>query len=437
MAESEQSRGAVGVEQQQQPGPEQRPEPRRRRRSYLAEHPAVQWGLAAGLMVLVVVGWRLWSYYSVRESTDDAQIDGHIVPISAKVGGTVVKVNVNDNQVVEAGTLLVAIDQRDYKVALDKAQADLEAARAVAAAARTGVPITSATTSSRVSTAAAGVRAAEAGLAAAQEEVGAANAQLNAARAREREAEARNTLAQQTLARMKLLVSREEISRQQYDASVADAQAASAGVDSAQAAVAQAQQAVPVAGSHVAQARAAVAQAEAAVDAARTAPQEVASSRAQSGSALAKAQKSQASLAQAELNLEYTTVLAPVKGVVSRKSVEPGQVIQPGQPLLSLVPLEDIWVTANFKETQLKKMRVGQAATIEVDAFGGREYRGHVDSIAAATGARFSLLPPENATGNYVKVVQRVPVKIVFEKGQDPEHLLRPGMSVEPTVFVK
>jgi membrane fusion protein, multidrug efflux system len=408
-----------------------------RRRSYLRQHRRAMWALLMLLLIALVAGWRTWSYYAVRESTDDAQIDGHIVPISAKVGGTVAAVHVDDNQYVQAGAVLVEIDPRDYQVALDRVRADLDAARSTARAAQAGVPITTATSTSRLNTAAAGVRAAQAGVVAAHREVDAARAQLHAAQARVREAHARATLAEQNLERMKQLIGREEISRQQFDAATADAQSAAASADSARADVAQAEQAVPVAESHVAQAEAALAQAHAEVDAARTGPQQIASSRAQSGSAQAKAQQNRAAVAQAELNLQYTTVKAPASGVVSRKTVEPGQVIQPGQPLLALVPIEDIWVTADFKETQLKYMRVGQPALIEVDAYGGREYRGHVESLAAATGARFSLLPPENASGNYVKVVQRVPVKIVFEKGQDPQHLLRPGMSVTPSVRVK
>jgi membrane fusion protein, multidrug efflux system len=201
--------------------------------------------------------------------------------------------------------------------------------------------------------------------------------------------------------------------------------------------VAQAEQGVPVAESHVAQAQAALAQAQAGVRTAQSGPEEIAVSRAQSGSAEAKAELNRTTVAQAELNLQYTRIMAPVSGVVSRKTVEVGEVIQPGQPLLAVVPLEDVWVTANFKETQLKQMRPGQPAVISVDAYGGREFRGHVDSMAAATGARFSVLPPENASGNYVKVVQRVPVKIVLERDQDPQHRLRPGMSVGATVFTK
>jgi membrane fusion protein (multidrug efflux system) len=407
------------------------------RRSYFREHPAAKWILLALLVVLAAGTYWLWSYYSTRESTDDAQMDGHIDPISARVGGTVVEVNVDDNQVVKAGTVLVRIDPKDYQVALDRAQADATAAGATAAAAETGVPIMETMTESRVDTADAGVLAARAGVEAARKEVAAARAQLVSAQARQRESEARSQLAQQNLARMKQLVARDEISQQQFDVTVSDAQVAAAAVDSARAAVAQAEQGVAVAESHVAQAEAALAQAQASVQAARVRPQQIASSRAEAGSASAKVKLNLAAVEQAELNLGYTVVRAPVDGVVSRKSVELGQVIQAGQPLLALVELENIWVTADYKETQLRLMRVGQPAIIKVDAFGGREYNGQVESIAAATGARFSLLPPENATGNYVKVVQRLPVKIVLEKGQDPQRLLRPGMSVEATVMTK
>ncbi len=407
------------------------------RRGISRVHPRAKWVLLAVICAAAVAGYFIWSYYSVRESTDDAQIDGHINPISARVGGTVIAVNVDDNQQVQAGAVLVEIDPRDYRVALDRAKADVAVNSASARAAETVVPITSTTTASQLSSAQASVQAADAGLSAALKEVDAARAQLQAAQARLRETEARSTLAQQNLARLKLLVSKDEVSRQQYDAAVADAEAAGAAVDSAKAAVAQAEQSVPVAESHVAQARATQVRAKADVEAAQTGSQRVAVSRAESGSAAAKIQQAQATLAQAELNLLYTKVLAPIAGWVSKKSVEAGQVVQAGQPLMALVPLEDVWVTANFKETQLNHMRQGQPAVLSVDAYGGRDYRGHVDSIAAATGARFSLLPPENATGNFVKVVQRVPVKIVLEKDQDPQHLLRPGMSVVATVLTK
>lgn len=434
MSESDIPRTGVA---DRQPGWETPPEPREPRRSYLGGHPRAKWLLFAVVVMLAAAGYRTWSYHLLRESTDDAQIDGHIGPISARVGGTVIAVNVSDNQLVKAGTVVVEIDPRDYRIALDRARADLAAVEAAARSAGINVPITTTMTASRLRTAEAAVPAAEAGVLAAQKEVEAAHAQLYAAQARLRESQARNTLAQSNLARMKQLIGRDEVSQQQYDIAVADSLAAAATVDSARAVVAQAEQGLPVAESHVAQAQAALAQARAGFEAAQTAPQEIASSRAQSGSALAKVEQNRAAVAQAQLNLQYASIQAPVNGIVSRKTVELGQVVQPGQPLLALVPLEDIWVTADFKETQLKNMRVGQAAIIKVDAYGGREYAGRVESIAAATGARFSLLPPENASGNFVKVVQRVPVKIVFEKGRDPEHLLRPGMSVDATVLTR
>jgi len=397
----------------------------------MARRLRTRWVVPGLVVVLAAAGYFVWQYYSVRESTDDAQVDGHITPISARVGGTVIAVNVTDNQYVEADTVLVRIDPRDYDVALQRAQADVAAAQSTALAAQTGVPITSTATASRLATAQANVEAARAALAAGQKEVNVAAAQLSFAQARLREAQAKNVWAQGDLGRMRQLIAKDEISRQQYDAALAAADQARAAVDSAQAAVAQADQGVPVAESHVAQARAALAQAQAGVEAAQTAPQEIAVMRAQFSSAEARVRQFQASLAQAQLNLEYTTVKAPVSGIVSKKSVEPGQ------PLLAIVPLDDIWVTANFKETQLNRMRPGQPALISVDAYGGRNYNGRVESIAAATGARFSLLPPENASGNYVKVVQRVPVKILLEKGQVPQHLLRPGMSVNVTVITR
>jgi membrane fusion protein (multidrug efflux system) len=403
----------------------------------MARRLRVRWALPGVVVVLAVAGYFVWQYYSVRESTDDAQVDAHITPISAKVGGTVIAVNVADNQYVKADTVLVRLDPRDYEVALQRAQADVAAARSTALAAQTGVPIMSTTTASRLATAQANVQAARAALTAAQKEVDVARAQLSSAQARLREAQAKNVWAQGDLGRMKQLIAKDEISRQQYDAALAAADQARAAVDSAQAAVAQAEQGAPVAESHVAQAQAALTQAQASVQAAQTAPEEIAVTRAQFSSAEARVRQYQGSLAQAQLNLEYTTVKAPISGIVSEKSVEPGQIVQPGQPLLAIVPLDDIWVTANFKETQLNRMRPGQPAFISVDAYGGPNYDGRVESIAAATGARFSLLPPENASGNYVKVVQRVPVKILLEKGQYPQHLLRPGMSVNATVLTR
>jgi membrane fusion protein, multidrug efflux system len=388
-------------------------------------------------LAAVLAALGVWRTFAVRESTDDAEIDGHIVPISARVGGTVVTVNVNDNQFVEAGAVLAQVDPKDYQTALDKAKADLAEAEAQVMAAQAELPITSTTTGSQLSSAQADVESAQAGLAAAQKEVDAAKARLRATQARLDEARANETKANNDLERMKQLIAKDEISQQQFDAAVAAANGATAAVASAQATVAEAEEGVKVAEVRLIQAHAGLSQAQAAARSAGTAPQKVREARARLASALARKAQRKAVLDQAELNLQYTTVRAPVSGVVSKKTVQVGQNVEAGQPLLAIVPLEDVWVTANFKETQMKNMRPGQRALISVDALGGQKFRGHVDSIAAATGEKFSVLPPENATGNYVKVVQRVPVKIVFEPGQDPQHLLRPGMSAEPTVLTR
>ncbi len=390
----------------------------------------------AAVVVVAVVALVVW-HYSGRQSTDDAQIDGHITQISARVGGTVVKVAVKDNQYVQAGALIAQIDPRDYQVAVDRARAELADAQAAAAAASTGIPIAQVSTSSTVQTASGAMQEAQAAIQAAEGQVEAARAQLVAAQARLREKEATATKTARDVERLRGLVAKDEISQQQFDAAVAAADAARAAADAAKSDVASAQTGITVAEQRARQARGAATQAQANLRTARTAPEQLQVTRSQAAGAAARVQQASAALAQAQLNLERATITAPSAGVVSRKQVEIGQVVQPGQPLLALVSLDDLWVTANYKETQLKNVNVGQQATVEVDALGGRKFRAHVDSIAGATGAKFSLLPPENATGNYVKVVQRVPVKIVLEPGQDPDHRLRPGMSVVPTVYTK
>lgn len=381
---------------------------RERARSYFREHPGAKWLLLGVLIVFLIAGLAVWHYYSIRESTDDAQIDGHIDPVSPRVGGTVTQVNFDNNEYVTAGAVMAQLDPTDYKVALQRAEAQLADARAQAAAAHTGVPITSVGTSSQLLTA-------EANLHSAQQEADAAKARLA-------EAEAHYKMAAADLKRYQQLVEKDEISRQQYDNAVSAEQAAAATVAAARASAAAAE--------------GRVAQARAQVRAASTAPEQVAVTRAKADAADAAVRRDQALLEQARLNLEYTTVKAPVNGIASQRNVEPGQVVQPAQPLFAIVNLDDIYVTANFKETQLKNMRPEQVAKVKVDAY-GHTYNGRVLSIGGATGARFSLLPPENATGNYVKVVQRIPVRIVLDRGQDPNHLLRPGMSVVPTVMTK
>jgi len=304
--------------------------------------------------------------------------------------------------------VLIELDPADYEAALLRAEADVADARSAAQGARSSVPITATSTSSALANA----RAAEV----------AASREVQAARARLAEAQANYTKTARDLDRMKQLIAKDEISRQQFDAAVAAEQGSRATVEAAEAAVASAE-------SHVLQAHAQV-------QGAGTAPQQVQVTQARAGSAEAALQRAEAALKQAKLNLQYTKIAAPASGVISKRTAEVGQVLQAGQPLASLINLDDVWITANFKETQLKNMKPGQGATIHVDAF-GRNFNGHVDSIGGATGARFSLLPPENATGNYVKVVQRIPVKIVIDPNQDPQHMLRPGMSVVPTVMTK
>jgi len=380
-----------------------------------------RWRLVAGI-ILLVVGFVLWRYFGSYESTDDAQIDGHLTSISARVSGHVLKVLVEDNQYVEAGTPLVEIDPRDYQIAVDRAKASFADATATSQAAQVNVPISSVDTSSQVSTAQADVENARAGISAARQQVDAARAQVD-------QAAANNVKAQNDLVRYKQLIDKQEISSQQYDQAVANARASAANLAAAQAAVSVAEQ-------HVAQARAKLAQAEAGVRSASTAPQQVEVIKSRAQSASAQAQFKKAELSQAQLNLNYTIITAPVSGVVTNRTVEVGQNVTIGQELMKLINLDDIWVTANFKETQLRHMHPGQEVTISVDAY-GKKYKGHLQSVAGASGSLFSLLPPENATGNYVKVVQRVPVKIIFDPGETKEHILRPGMSVEPKVWIQ
>jgi membrane fusion protein (multidrug efflux system) len=394
--------------------------------------------LLVGVVLVVVLAAGVWAWTAAgRESTDDAQVDARVTQIAARVPGTVARVAVNDNQLVEAGTVLVELDPRDYQVAVDKARAELADAQATALAARSTIPIASTTASSDVTTARGAVMQAQSGVVAAEKEIEAARARLITAQARLREAEANAAKATRDVERLRGLLAKDEISQQQFDTTAASADALKAGVDSARSQIAEAEAGIRVAESRLAQARAGEDQAHAELQTAQTGPSQVAATRARASSAEARVMQARANLAQAELNLQYAAVKAPARGIVSKKGVNTGQVVQSGQPLLALVQIDDVWVTANFKETQLKNMRPGQRATIDVDAFGGREFEGKVDSLAGATGARFSLLPPENATGNFVKVVQRVPVKILLEPGQDPEHLLKPGMSVTPTVYIR
>jgi membrane fusion protein, multidrug efflux system len=393
-----------------------------------------------GRIVIVIVvlslisgGYLLWLHLSKFESTDDAQVDGQLYAISSRINGHVIEVKVDDETPVKAGDVLVVLDPKDYEVAVAKARADLADAVATYQSTRTDVPITSINTRSTLTNANSARLDASAGVSGSERQLGAALARQSTAQANVRVAQANFTKAAQDVERYKQLVSKDEISKQQYDQAVAAMDAARATVDSQNAVVNEAAQNIQVAEKNVEQAQTRVQQADAQIQAALTGPQQVKVQEAKAQSAAAKVEEQRALLDQAELNLKYTTIVAPVDGIVGKKNVAEGQNVASGQELMAVVPVEGLWITANFKETQLQKMRVGQTVKITVDAY-NREYTGKVLRISGASGARFSLLPPENATGNYVKVVQRIPVRIALDPGQDSDHLLRQGMSVTPTV---
>jgi membrane fusion protein, multidrug efflux system len=376
------------------------------------------------LALLVVVGLGLWWRSTFSEDTDDAQINGHLIQISSRIAGQVIKVDVDENQMVQAGDEIAQLDPRDFQVAVENAEAALASAQAAAAAAQVNVPLTSINAGSSLSSANADVSGAHAAVSQAQQ-------QFQAAQARVAQAEANNTKAQADLARYKPLVEKDVISKQQFDAAVAAA-------DAAQAALADARASQQGAADGIRVAREREAQSQASLKYAQTGPQQVAAQSAHAKQAEAQVKQAQAQLDQARLNLSYTKIVAPVAGIITRKSAEVNQNVSVGQNLMTLVSLEDIWVTANFKETQLRHMAAGQQVEVHVDAT-GKDYKGRVTQIGGATGSVLSLFPPENATGNYVKVVQRVPVRVDFTdlKNEDPNHTLRPGLSVEPKVRVK
>jgi membrane fusion protein, multidrug efflux system len=380
----------------------------------------------------VFVGWKL---LSGKESTDDARVDGHVYPVSAKINGTVESVLVVENQLVESGAVLLKIDDRNYRIALAKAEADLANALARHREVQTQLPVSTVEAASKLSQSQAGLMRAQSGVQSARKDLEVARAKLDTARARAKEAQVNAEKAARDLERMKPLIAKDEISRQQYDNFVGAAEATKAAESAAHAAVAEAESGVALAEARVHEAQTSVGIAESDVEAAAAAPHEVTASRARISAAAAEIDRFRAAVDQARLDLEYTTVHAPVAGIVSRKNVETGTVIQAGQPLLAIVSLDNLWVTANFKETQLRSISPGQSAEIRVDTYGGHVFNARVDSISAATGARFSLLPPENASGNFVKVVQRIPVKLIITDKLEPNHTLRPGMSAVVTVL--
>lgn len=401
------------------------------------KNPKVRRALAIGGVVLVAALLGVFLYYHNRESTDDAQVDGHITPIASKIYGRVAEVLITDNQPVKAGQVLVRIDPRDYQASLDQAKAALSLAESDAASAGIDVPRTRETVASGTSSADAQLAGAQADLERAQVTYEQARtSDLAWAQANVEKSRANAEFAQADLARYKPLLDKGEISKQQYDAAKANADATASAQRADLEKLAQAQQSVDIAKAQLLAAKARVEQARAGVAGAHADTRQIVMRTADAAGKVAKVQQARAALEAAQLNLGYTEIVAPVDGVATHKQVEPGQIVQQGQGLLVVVPLQDVWVTANFKETQLRKMQPGQKADVYVDTY-GKTFGGHVDSIAGATGSVLSLLPPENATGNYVKVVQRIPVKIVLDPIPAGRAILRPGMNVDATVITK
>jgi membrane fusion protein (multidrug efflux system) len=393
--------------------------------------------IAIVLIGLAIGGFFLWGYLGSYESTDDAQVDGHIDSVSSRVNGTVTAVHFEDNQQVQAGALLIDLDPRDFQVAYAQTRAELQGSQREVAVQTPNLGIISQTNQTNIQTTGLEVASAQAGVAAVEANVAAAEQEYQSALAQVRLAQANHNNDEAELARYKALVDKEEVSRQQYDAKVTAAKASQATVEANQAMADSRRKQVD---QMRAQVNTAVAQVNTAKahqqQANQNGPRQLAVQQATAQSREADVAKNQAMVEQARLNLDYTKIFAPASGIVSKKSVEVGTRVSPGQELLAIVPLDDIWITANFKETQLRQVHPGQRVTVKVDAF-GKDYEARVESVAATSGARNSLLPPENATGNYVKVVQRIPVRIRLNQGQNDDHRLRPGMSVEPKVWLQ
>ncbi len=434
------------------------------KRRPLYKRPGFLLALGIALIVGAVVGIRYWLYARSHESTDDAFIEGHVVQVSPKVSGHIVKLYVTDNQEVKEGDLIAEIDPRDYQARLEQARAALDAALARQREAQASVALVRASTRANIQQASAIVQRARTDVemmkaAAAAEQrrvaqaraaVATAEANLAQARAQVAAAEAEATRANADVARYQALRAKDEISQQRLDQAIAAARtanaqleaargrvaAAEAQLNEARAAAAAAEENARRAQTQIGSAQAQVGEALGRLAQAETAPQQVAVTQAQAETATASIEQLRAAVEQAELELSYTKIYAPASGRITRRAVEEGTLVQAGQPLMAIVS-GDVWVVANFKETQVGRMRPGQPVEIRVDAYPDKVFKGHIDSIQAGTGARFSLIPPENATGNYVKVVQRVPVKIVFDEPPDPQHMLAPGMSVEPEVKVQ
>ncbi len=392
--------------------------------------------IGGALLLLAAAVGGMYFYYSDQVSTDDAQVDAHIAPIAPKVFGNIAEILVGDNETVTAGQVLVRIDPRDYEAKVAQARAELAASESQAVGARVGVPMINLTTASTTAAAEAQLAAAKADYERMKSDYErASTSEIAAARA---DIDARRATAERAVAdriRMESLAAKDEISRQQFDGYVAAARVAESDLDAAQQRLANAQRMASSSRSAMDAAAAKITAAEAALEQARANRDQVHISTAEADTASAAVQQTRANLAAAELQLSYTEIVAPVDGIVTHKNVQLGQIVQPGQSLMAIVPVKDTYILANFKETQLAEVRPGQRAEIYIDMY-GNSFEGVVDSVSNATGSRLSLLPPENATGNYVKIVQRIPVKILVT--DLPEGImLRPGMNVEATIFTK
>ncbi len=392
--------------------------------------------LIAGALLVVAAATGAYFYFAGQVSTDDAQVDAHNAPIAPKISGNIAEVLVDDNQIVKAGQVLVRIDPRDYQAKVDQARAALAMAQGDSLGAHANVPLTEETTLSAVSSAEGRLAAAKADYEKAQADYDrSSTSELSYAQADVDSKRATRDRAKADLARMEPLVAKQEISRQQYDSYDATARVAESDLKAAQENLANAQKKSAASKAAMLNALARVDAARADVEQAKANRQRVEISSAQASTAVASIKQARANLEAAELQLSYTTIVAPIDGIATKKTIQVGQIVQPGQTLLTVVPLKDVWVTANFKETQLANVRAGQRAEVKVDMY-GRSFEGRVDSIAGATGSTLSLLPPENATGNFVKVVQRIPVKILLTE-TPAGFVFRPGMNVDATIFTK
>jgi membrane fusion protein (multidrug efflux system) len=413
--------------------------------------------LAIALAVLVVLtalvggGWA-WYRASARVATDDAYVEGTISPMSAKVAGHIVELLVRDNQAVRAGEVLFRVDPRDWQAKRDQARAAVAVAEATVRAVRAELPLTRETTRAQVDEVRAAlegthvsVRSSESAVEEARARLEAKRAAAAARRAEVAAAASAHRKATRDLERMQLLMKNDLVARREYDDALAASETAAAVLDAAHRRLAETEKEIQQLEAELAsrrlgieQSRQKVAEARGTLARAESQQGQVSVKAAEIARAEAALKQAQADLAVAELNLEHTVVRAPVDGIISKRSVEVGQVVQPGQPLLAIVPLNDVWVVANFKETQLARIRPGQRAEVQVDGIPGVVFTGTVNSISAGTGSRFSLLPPENATGNWVKVVQRVPVKVLLDSpAGGPPQPLRAGMSAYVIVHLR